>query len=167
MKKMIFVAIMALASSSFAEDIVLKDCSVSVKIPDASPIQMDMILKVIKKSDNSLASTITQTLNGNIKIYDDVADISEGIVRENLTSKSDVNELNAAEELIVHSMTLEEEPSFQHAFLSGIDLKKVRSAKMYRLGKAEIGSVTIIEARDADNQILGSFLGGFILSPCK
>ncbi len=70
--------------------------------------------------------------------------------------------------MIVHPIKLTEDPDFQGAYSTGIDLYKVRSAKMFTIGdRTNMGSSTIIEAKDANGQVIGSFLGGFLISPCK
>lgn len=167
MKKMILTTIMVLSSTAFAQDVVLKECSVTMKQPESEKT-VDMTMKVIAKSDTSLTAVISQTADGVSGSYNDVVEVLEESVRANLADLSDVDDLNQAERLIVHAMLLSDNPVFQGAFSAGIDLKKVRSARMYTIGKkTNMGSSTIVEARDVNNQILGSFLGGFLVSPCK
>ena len=51
---------------------------------------------------------------------------------------------------------------------SGIELEKVRSARTFTFGDStNMGSTTVVEALDQDGQLLGSFLGGFLVAPCK
>ncbi len=167
MKNLICAAMVVFfAASAFAQDVVLKECRVQLKDPESSDT-LDMTMKVIEKSDKSLRSLITQTRDGLAHSYEDVAEVSESSVRSNLSSKSNTDNLNEAEMLVVHAMMFEEEPSLQGAFRSGIDLKQVRSAKLFTIGeRAELGSATVVEARDENNQVLGSFLDGFLVSPC-
>lgn len=166
MKTMILAAVMVLSSSAFAQDDVVKECSVTMKQLESNKT-VDMTIKVIAKG-NVMSAVITQTADGMTSSYNDVAEVQEEKVRENLTAQSNPDDLNQAEGLVVHAMTLSEEPVLQGAYSAGIDLKKVRSAKMYTVGKkTNMGSSTIVEARDENNQVLGSFLGGFLVSPCK
>lgn len=166
MKTMILTGLMVLSSSAFAQEVVVKECSVTMKQLESNKT-VDMTMKVIAKG-SSHSAVITQTSEGITGSYNDVAEIQEQSVRANLTTQSNPDDLNQAESLIVHAMTLQEDPVFQGAYSAGIDLKQVRSAKMYTLGKkTNMGSSTIVEARDANNQVLGSFLGGFLVSPCR
>ena len=166
MKTMILTAVMALSSSALSQDVVVKECSVTMKHLESNKT-VDMTMKVIAKG-NVLSSVITQTADGNTSSSNDVAEVQEEKVRANLTVQSDPNDLNQAEGLIVHAMILSEAPELEGAYSAGIDLKKVRSAKMYTVGeKTRMGSATIVEAHDENNQVLGSFLGGFLVSPCK
>ena len=166
MKKMILVAVLALSSTAFAQDVVVKECSVTMKHLETNK-PVDMTMKVIAKGKR-LSAVIIQTSEGVTNSYSDVAEIQEEKVRANLTAESELDDLNQAERLIVHAMILSEDPVFEGAYSAGINLKKVRSAKMYIVGKeTNMGSSTIVEARDENNQVLGSFLGGFLVSPCK
>lgn len=166
MKSMILTAVMVLSSSAFAQEVVVKQCSVTMKQLESDKT-VDMTMKVIAKG-NALSAVITQTSDGITGSYNDVAEVQEEAVRANLTAQSDSDDLNQAERLIIHAMTLSEDPVFQGAFSAGIDLKKVRSAKMFTFGKkTNVGYSAIVEARDENNQVLGSFLGGFLVSPCK
>ena len=63
---------------------------------------------------------------------------------------------------------LSEDPEFKGVYKTGIDLKKVRSAKVYTIGDAdEMVSTAIVETKDANGKLLGSFVGGFLVFPCK
>lgn len=166
MKSMILTGLIMLSSSAFAQDVVLKECTVSMQQFESGKI-VDMTIKVISKG-TSLSAVVTQTIDGISGSYSDVAEIQEQSVRANLTAQSNTNDLNQAEALIVHAMMLTEDPVFDGAFSAGLDLKQVRFAKMFTVGeKTNMGSSTILEARGASNQILGSFLGGFVVTPCK
>jgi hypothetical protein len=65
-------------------------------------------------------------------------------------------------------MTLENDLDFEGQFTTGINLKKVDSAWVFTIGEVtNMGGTSIVEARDAKGKTLGSFLGGFLVSPCK
>lgn len=166
----VFFASTGALAQAQAQNAVVKECSVTMKQLESDKT-VDMTMQVTAKGNNSFSALITQTVDGVTGFfYNNVVEVSEENVRADLSAQSDVYELdlNQAERLIVHAMLLSEEPVFQGAFSTGIDLKKVRSAKMYTIGqKTNMGSATIVEARDVDNQVLGSFLGGFLVSPCK
>lgn len=167
MKTMILTVVMALSSSAFAQDVIVKECLVTRK-QQYTDKTVDVKMQVIANG-NVLRTVITQTIDGMMTgSYYDEAEVQEEKVRANLTAQSNPDDLNQAEGLVVHAMAILEDPVFQGADSAGIDLKKVRSAKMYTVGKkTNMGSTTIIEARDENNQLLGSFLGGFFVSPCR
>lgn len=166
MNSMILTAVMILSTSVFAKEVIVKRCDVSMKQLESDKM-VDMTMKVIAKGDD-LSAVITQTTDGITGTYEDVVAVKEDAVRANLTAQSNPDDLNQAERLIVHAMVLSEDPVFQGAYSAGIDLKKVRSAKTFSIGeKTNMGSSAIVEARDEDNQVLGSFLGGFLVSPCE
>jgi hypothetical protein len=65
-------------------------------------------------------------------------------------------------------MALERDSVYEGKISSGVDLKKVQVVKIYTIGKVTgMGSATVVEALDKDKKFLGSFLGGFLVSPCK
>lgn len=167
MKKNIFFIIIAFSTSIMAqEQIVLKECSVTMKQLDTDK-GIDINMKVISKND-LISAIMSQTINGTNSSYSEVVEVQEESVRAGLSSLSDTDDLKLSEKLIVHAMIISEDPILGVEYSSGIDLKKVRSAKMYIIGKqTNMGSSTIVEARDEKNQVLGSFLGGFLISPCK
>ena len=76
--------------------------------------------------------------------------------------------LNLSEQLIVHAVLRSEDPEFKGVYKTRIDIKKVRSAKVYTIGDAdEMVSTAIVETRDANGKLLGSFVGGFLVFPCE
>lgn len=167
MKQIFLIALIAVSSSAFAQDVVVKECSVTMKVLDSNET-VDMTLKVIAKDDQSLEASVTEITDGTPSTYTDVASVSEESVRAGLSSQSDLEGLNQAEGLIVHAMSISEDPVLQTIFSAGIDLTQVRSAKVYLIGEAtNMGATAIVEAKDANNKVLGSFLGGFLVSPCK
>ncbi|MEK6774735.1 MAG: hypothetical protein AABY64_12400 [Bdellovibrionota bacterium] len=167
MKTILLSMLLAIATTASAHETVVKECSVTMKqIIGDKMVNLEM--KIIAKEDKSLYAKVTETIDGVSSSYNDEAQISEEKVRANLTAEFEYENLNEAEGLIVHAMSLSEDPVFHGAFSAGVDLKKVRSAKMYTVGEStRMGSATIVEAKDLNNQILGSFLGGFVVSPCK
>ena len=167
MKRLIFVAAMAFAPAAFAQGVVVKECTTAVKKLESNGT-VGMTLKVVSANDNSLSAVVIQTVDGATSSYTDIASVSEGAVRPNLSSDSEVDDLNQAEGLVVHAMSVSENPIFKGAYTPGIDLKKVRSAKLYTIGETtNMGAAVIVEARDENQQVLGSFLGGFFVSPCR
>jgi hypothetical protein len=126
-----------------------------------------MTFKVIQLKDGTLTSATT-TPGTNRPLIEDVT-VEENPVRAGLTSDTSPDELNFSEALVVHAMSLTQDKEMAELKLSvGLDLSQVRSAKTYTIGKKTgFGSATIVEARDANGQPLGSFLGGFLVGACQ
>jgi hypothetical protein len=146
------------SSSLFAGTI--KTCSTTLEMPEmpAIPSKFEII-----EEGGTLKAKVTQKVEGETSSYDDTATLAEYSVREGLTEESNPEELNAGENLVVHAMTLE-----GMGMSSGVSLKKVRYAKVYTIGEVtNMGGTAIVEARDSKNKLLGSYLGGFLVSPCK
>lgn len=151
----------------FANDRVIKECSVTNMQLNGDKI-VSTNIQIIYNYKTGVYAKIQQGLDGNFGEYSDTALISAESVRENLSRHTEPVGLNHAEGLIVHAMRLSEDPMFNGEYSAGLDLSKVRSAKMYTVGEmTNMGSTTIVEAKDADDKVLGSFLGGFLVSPCK
>ena len=166
MKNAVAMTLMVLSSSAFAQQSVVKECSVTMQIMDTGK-SADMNMKIISK-DGKLSAEITTSSEGTVSSTTDTVEVSEGTVRENLLSQIEALDLNDAEKVVGHAMITAQDPVLSTIFSSGIDLQKVRSAKVYTIGvHTSMGSAAIVEAKDANNKILGSFLGGFLVSPCK
>lgn len=146
----------------------IKSCSTVLTMPEATQkieTQIDIF-----EDESALTSTITQKLEGNTNTYGDRAQIDVFNVQDELSAdiEQDIDNLNLAERLIVHALALTEDPIFNDTLSAGLDLRKIRSAKIYTIGKpTNMGVTAIIEAKDEAGNNLGSFLGGFLVSPCK
>lgn len=161
--KTLILATLLVSTSSFAA--VIKTCKTTLSMPDSDPVPSVM---EIFEADGGYKARVTQKVEGQTSSYEDSASVSEHPVREGLTESTEVEGLNPAEALIVHAMTLENDPVFEGKLRSGVALKKVRSAKIYAIGEVtNMGGTAIVEARDSKNKALGSYLGGFLISPCK
>ncbi len=143
----------------------IKTCNTNLSMPGEADVQTKMeILDVGGK----LVARVTQKVGGQTSSYEDTASLADYSVREGLSETTELEGLNPAETLVVHAMTLENDPDFEGMIKSGVALKKVRAAKIYTVGEVtNMGGTAIVEARDAKNKPLGSFLGGFLVSPCK
>lgn len=161
----IAIATFTFAAHSFAAETVVKECSTTINSPEGgAPLQLNV--KIMSKEDKTVYAKIVENDGKNTSTYDDTAEISEGSVRENLNVDGD--DLNDAERLIAHALNVSKDPVLKKLFSTGIDLTKVRSAKMYLVGeRTKFGSATIVEAKDANGKDLGSFLGGFLIGACK
>ncbi len=158
MKIILVLITLSLSLSIFAAPI--KTCNTVLQMPEETPIPSKF---EINEVDGKLSATITQKIEGETVSYQDIASFGEFTVREGLTEESDPEILNTAENLVVHAMSVE-----SLGLKSGIVLSKVRSAKVYTIGETtNMGGTAIVEARDGKRKLLGSYLGGFLVSPCK
>lgn len=149
---------------------IVKTCSTRIPALEKNEKPMDMKVEIID-TGGKLSSKVTQA--GMTK--DDNAKKGEFPVRELLNKDADPDRLrlNEGESLIVHAMTMTNSPEMKGLMSVGkFKLKDVRSVTTYQFGIDEkamnpIGSTTLVEAKDAKGKVLGTFLGGFMISPCK
>jgi hypothetical protein len=173
MKKAFIMGLMlTLSVPAFSmEQTVVKSCETVLEMPGEN-------LKVLTKVDiieeaGSLSATVTQTSNGQSSSYSDQVAITEEKVRAGITglelsSDGSIEDLNLAEKLISHAISLTETPEMGGVMSAGFDLRAVRSAKVYAIGEATgMGVAAIVEAKNAKGEALGSFFGGFLVTPCK
>ncbi len=173
MKKSFLLCALALTFTTTvmaSEGTLIKSCSTSLGIP-GEEIAVETNISIFQ-NQSSLKAIVTQNTNGHQISYDEQAVIEEHRVKAGLNSEilmsDDIDKLNPAERVIVHAMALSEGPDFEDSFSPGLDLKKVRSAKLFIVGEqTNMGMTVIVEAKDAQGKNLGSFLGGFLVSPCK
>ncbi len=155
-------------TASANEKELLKSCSTVLVMPstiNGMPTKID-----VYKTNNSLMATVTQDVDGEQISYDDEAQVEELPVKAGLTSDPDqeVEGLNLAEKLIAHALMVTEDPITEGVLSAGLDLRKVRSAKIYTIGEStHMGLSAIVEAKDESGKDLGSFFGGFLVTPCK
>lgn len=154
-------------SVSISAKELIKSCSTTLTMPEEInkvETQIDIF-----RTDSLLQATITQNSEGLKSTYDDEAQFADLQVRAGLSPDiKEIENLNLAERLIVHALTLTEDPIFENTLNAGFDLRKVRSAKVYTIGKpTNMGLTAIVEAKDELGKDLGSFLGGFLVNACK
>jgi hypothetical protein len=159
MKNLITLIVLSFSMNLFAAPI--KTCNTVLKVPEEAPIPSTF---VINEVDGKLSATVTQKIEGETTSYEDTAAVGDFTVREGLNEETDPDSgLNNAELLVVHAMSVE-----SLGLKSGIVLSKVRGAKVFTIGEfTNMGGTAIVEARDGKGKILGSYLGGFLVSPCK
>jgi len=164
----VFALVTCLAGPALAADTsLLKTCSTILSAP-GSEKPVPTVVEVFAEGAGFVAK-VTQTTDGQTTSYRDSAEVSSNKVRAGLSADSlNASDLNLAESLIVHAMMLTEDPLFQGIYDAGINLKAVRAAKVYLIGKpSDMGSTAIVEAKDELGKALGSFLGGFLVSACR
>lgn len=171
MKSLIIIGMVALSTLPLtvnaSDVVVLKSCSTVLSMPgESQSIKSDF--KVLTEAGR-LSALITQTdSEGHVSSYSDIASIVEQKVRAGLNGTEDSEKLNLAENLITHAIMITEDPIMEGTMSAGLDLRKVRSAKVYTIGEVtNMGLAAIVEAKDESGKNLGSFFGGFLVSPCK
>lgn len=76
--------------------------------------------------------------------------------------------MNQAESLIQGTEEYLNTPDFGNYFNVGFDLKSIRSARLYKIGKfTHMGGTVIIEAKDKDKKEMGSFVTGLMPFACE
>lgn len=146
----------------------IRTCSTLLEMPGQPAVPTLVEIFAGPTGRSALVARVTQEVNGRSSSYEDVAQISRHGIRPGLSSRSTTETLNLGEALIVHAMTLTEDPVYNGAFNAGFDLKAARAAVVYQVGElTNMGATAIIEAYDAGKKPLGSFFGGFLVSPCR
>lgn len=144
----------------------IKTCSTDLAFPDRKTVPTKF---EIFADQGSFKARVTQTTEGQTGVYEDTVEISQNTIRGGLTAKSSSE--NIGEALVVHALSLTEDPIFEGFFKVGFDLKAARTATVYEIGKSNgkdnIGLSAIVEARDQNGKALGSFFGGYLVSDCQ
>lgn len=160
--KYLLLGVLAVSSIEAAT---LKTCKTTLSMPDSPSVAS--VFEIFEIS-GGVKAKVTQTVDGQKTSYEDSASIAGYPVRSGLNASVGPEGLNPAELLVVHAMMLESDPELGGKISSGVRLSKVRAATVYTIGEAtNMGSTAIVEARDATGKALGSYLGGFLVSPCK
>ena len=169
MMKLMLSALLFLvtASVAHAETKVLKRCDVEIKMGDEQAISS--LMSVVSK-DGKIVGEVSRKMGEETEARTEIdVTITEASIRAGMTAEGIDpynNDLSEAELVIYHAMTVAADPILK--MQSGIDLSKVRSVKIYRLGpQTKFGSTSIVEAKDEKGVLLGSFLGGFLVGACK
>ncbi len=158
MKTLIFLSLLSI--NAFAAPV--KTCSTFLSMPGepSIPSKFEMMANGV--------AVVTQKIEGETSSYEDKYVVEVNTVREGLTEATEIEGLNNAERLIVHAMTLENDPVFEGKLRTGVKLKKISSATVYTIGEVtNMGGTAVVEASDKNGKALGSFLGGFLISSCK
>jgi hypothetical protein len=162
----LFLGFCLFVQTADAQPETIKICSTTVtSLKDASLVPMKITIQ--NQMDGRIKGTILQSVDGAESKYEEEVSILDNPVRGDLNADSNVAELNKSEIYILHAMRLSA-PEFGGIYTSGVELEKVRHAKVYLLGKStKMGAIAVVETQDELGRDLGSFLGGFLVSPCK
>ena len=166
LKYLALAALLAGPATSLAQEhVTLIECKVTMALPGEEPMDMRFHAKTV---DNTIKGFVDQYVAGAVFTQPSTLTMGFDQVREGLSPLSISEDLNLAEKLIAHAMGVEAMPELASFMNSGIELEKVRSARTFTFGDStNMGSTTVVEALDQDGQLLGSFLGGFLVAPCK
>ena len=160
MKKFIIIALGSLILSVAAHANLIKTCDTVLKTDDS---EVAMKIEIFKRA-NKFSAEISQE-GGTLT---ETVDVVENTVRTGITIDSELEKLNPVERIIAHAMILTEDPILAGTQSAGLDLKLVRSAKVYMIVATDgMGVFAIVEARNQSGKALGSFVGGFVVGPCK
>lgn len=160
MKKFIIITLGAFILSVAAHANPIKTCDTILKTDDS---EVAMKIEIFRR-ENKLTANITQE-GGTLT---ETVDMLDNTVRAGITIDSELEKLNPVERIIAHAMILTEDPILEGTQDAGLDLKLVRSAKVYMIGATDgMGVFAIVDARNKAGKALGSFVGGFLVSPCK
>lgn len=165
-----FATLALLSSGAFASELV-KSCEILLPSLDDESIDIKQEFKIFKDKD-FYSAELVETAQGQTSTTVYTAEYKNYDIREGL--KADISDevletLNPGEVIIVHAMATQDDDVLGDIFDSGIkDLSQVRKVNTYLVGeRTDMGSATIVEAFDKDGKNLGSFLGGFLVAPCK
>ena len=165
-KKLMIASLMlqGFAGSAIAGELTIKECKASLML-DAS--QVDMLIQ-FNINEDVLTSVVTQSTRGKTQTKNWTAQSFENKVREGLKPNTNPAALNEVEKFILHAMLVSSDPILGSDLSAGIDLEAVRSAKVYIAGeRARMGSLAVVEAKDSQDRLLGSFVGGLLVAPCR
>lgn len=178
MKKSFFALAVLLSLSSFAHaDESLKVCQSS--IPDLEkprPFPRYPIKYEIVKRASGLVAIGTITVGGVSKAVEIAATAGEFSVRPGVSALDDrkdsaeIMKLNQAEYAIFVTALSSRDPGFKDLANPGLDLSKIRSAKIYKMGDTStpVYLGMIVEAKDEAGKDLGSFATGILgTAPCN
>lgn len=160
----IFCMLGLLLTSIVSAEEVVKTCTVIMKVPgDKKSVPTTF---VVTKDGSQINTKTSQSVDGITEaLPDEPAQIAEYPVRRDLNSG--LKDLNQAEQLILSTDEFLHSPDIGSAFHVGIDLKSIRSAKVFVVGQfTHMGGTAIIEARDESGKNLGSFVTGFLPFEC-
>lgn len=138
----------------------LKTCETTIHFPDKD---LRFVIKIVEV-EGEQRSVIQQyegaqseTTAGDVNIVEDLN------VRPGLSAGKWVpSDYNSAEGEISSAMFIVKNPKVPMS--AGLDLEKVRSAKIYDIIP---GFFSIVEAKDEGGKTMGTFLNGVYVSPCK
>ena len=165
MKSLVLTGGLLLSSTAFAETIV-KSCQTTLGFEGQS---IETLVEIVDRGRDLVGRTTQAgaTWSNQAMVFD--APVRAGLQPQTMESidETDSDDLNLGETLIQHAMTITAIPEMNQK--AGLDLSQVRSVKVFQIVDEEvnIGMTAIVEAKDAQGKTLGSFLGGFLVSPCR
>jgi hypothetical protein len=156
-----------LATAAAAHAAPLKECAVEVRVPDRPPLFLKF--QVNANEDKRLTAHVSETAASGIKQYDEDVVARGGFpIRKNLDPTGKAEEMNPGERLVAHAMLVTTDQKTSTYMSTGVDLKAVRYVIIYLIGPPSDTDLTaLIEAKDESGKVLGTYLGGNLVRPCK
>lgn len=177
-----FLLLASLSTASLAQSLI-KSCAFDHMDEDMG--NSSNVFEV-RQTRSGYTGTMKTVINGRTSTIQDKVAVYEHKIRSGLSldifeDERKVSTLNKGEVLIVQTMALTDVDSWNdmmgdlgeeagtNPFSTNVDLKLIRSVKVFEAigNEGDIGSVAIVEAKDAEGKMLGSFLTGFFAYPCK
>ena len=158
---------MTLALRTQAAEVLVKTCATEIKfVGDARTIPT--LIQIFMLDPKNFKATVHQTMNGVTSTRDHVTTIEVFPVRSGLEPSLSFDGLNAGERLIMHALLVTENPTYSGTYSAGFDLRAARYVRVYEMQTTGAKVVTaLIEAKDGEGKDLGTFLGGYLIGPCK
>ena len=162
----LFLSLMIATSGHAASPV--KECKISMKQLDGDK-NVKMNIQIFAESNGTYQAKVTNQVEGEAEVEntDSVSFEQMAVVENGMKKDPYQDKMTKAESILAHAHMLETDPVFQGMFSSGVYLTEVRFVKLYTIGKeTKFGSATVVEAYDSKGVLMGSFLGGFLVSPC-
>jgi hypothetical protein len=163
MKSWLLTSLFVTASFSLQAGVV-KSCKTVMEL-DNSKVPTEI---TITQKGESLKSIMKQTVDGQVSELQDTVTVGEYVIEKVISDldSDDIDSLNKGEKYISHALSVVGEIPGQNA---GLSLKEVKFVKVYELNgeDGDMFRLAIIEAYNKYRKNLGSFVGGFLVSPCK
>lgn len=163
MKSWLLTSLFLTASFSLQAGVVKTCKTVMELVDDKIPTEI-----IISKNGDALKSLMKQTVDGRVSELEDTVNVGEYVIEKVISDldSDDIDSLNKGEKYISHALSVVGDIPGQNA---GLPLKEVKFVKVYELnGEAgDMFRLAIIEAYSKSRKNIGSFVGGFLVSPCK
>lgn len=167
MKRLFLLTMLCLSFNAMAAKSTVKSCvSYVPNFEDDGRSKIAMNVNIYTQ-DGQLKGGVETTKSD---IHVENATVEEFSIRDNILTLDSYSEefstVNNGEMLIAHAHAIETSELGQ-VMKSGIALKKVKKVKVFLVGgTSKFGQLSVVEAYDKDGNDIGSFLGGFFVSPC-
>lgn len=157
---------------------IIKSCDTTMATLDNPEIKVDIGVNIYLEAGGKITGAVNKFgMTGGIM----PVVVESGEIRANLPKvpgpmddvsdelADELDSLSNLERTIAHAKSLINEPMFEGMFSLDMNLSKAASGTIYTLIEegVNIGQTSIVEVKDKDGKVLGSFLGGFLIGQCK